>query len=147
MDLGRKFKYKHETLPCHPAFLPWPPLFLYTQTPLPSTAGLQGESVSCGSSCRRLLEKRNFLRCGGERENRNQDCLGPGNIQVLLHSQSQLTLMSIQAEKAEVYSMLRRGREGGTLFSLATKGCNTFSRGSSQRQEYSHESGHQVSVP
>lgn len=71
------------------------PLYFYTpRLPSPSTAGLQGESVSCGSFLQAPAEKAISLGVWwGREKNRNQDCLGPETIQVLLHPlQSQLTL-------------------------------------------------------
>lgn len=95
--VAKKFKPKHEDLPRRPPLLPWPLLFPAPQTPLPltpQTAILQGESVSCGSFPQAPAEKAISLGVWlGREKNRNQDCLGPETIQVLLHPlQSQLTL-------------------------------------------------------
>lgn len=86
-------------------------LFPYPQTPLsltPQTLSPQGESVSCGSFPQAPAEKAISLGVwlGGEK-NRNQDCLGPETIQVLLHPlQSQLTLNEHPSGKRPRFTLL-----------------------------------------
>lgn len=92
------------------------PLYFHTlRVPSSATAGLQGESVSCGSFPQAPAEKAISLGVWlGREKNRNQDCLGPETIQVLLHPlQSQLTLNEHPSVKSR--GLLRVKAGGGCV--------------------------------
>lgn len=88
-------------------------------SPQSHTAGLPGESVSCGSFPQAPAEKAISLGVWlGREKNRNQDCLGPETIQVLLHPlQSQPTLNEHPSGKRPRFTLCW-GRGWGELSSF-----------------------------